>query len=159
MIDGLSGLVSPRSAEDIFAERVRIRLGQTDYVLPVLPMGPEQEWKSALDASFDAELGAANATDVAGVVSILERYPDKLLDALITYDRSGVLPPREKLLAEATQLQVLKAVLEVRQSANPLAAIGLGLMTLAQPQNGSSAPSSTPARPGRGRRRATSESP
>jgi hypothetical protein len=152
MIDeGLSGLMSPRSVEDILAERVRITLAKREYVLPVLPMGPEAEWKASLDAGFNAILAAVGG-DAEAAIALLSEHGDKLLDALIAYDRDGILPPREAILAEASQIEVIRAALEVRQSATPLVVIALAVMMAGLQANGSSQPSSSPPRSTAGRR-------
>lgn len=146
-----ASLVPTRSAEDLFAERVRVQLGDREYILPVLPMGPEEEWKASLDRSLDAAL--ANVDDFAQVANALDAYPDKLLDALIAYDRSGVLPPREEIAATTTKLGLLRAVLGVRQAANPLVGIGFALIaTGARQANASSRRSSSQRRSTGGRR-------
>lgn len=153
MIEGLAGLISERSAEDIFAERVRVTLCGREFVMPVLPMGPEETWKAALDTSLDPALAQiADTNDLGTAVELLERYPQQLVDALVAYDRSGVLPPREEIIAGTTKLGILRAVLEVRQAANPLAAIGLAMMMAGRPDSGSSPRSSSPRRRTGGRR-------
>ena len=38
------GILPERSAEDIFAGRVRFSLGGVGYVLPTLPIAAEEEW-------------------------------------------------------------------------------------------------------------------
>jgi hypothetical protein len=40
-------------------------------VLPVLAMGPEEEWKRTLDAAFDTALAAVDGDDFTAVAAVL----------------------------------------------------------------------------------------
>lgn len=140
-----------RSAEDIFAERIRVELGPREYVLPVLPWAQEDTWRASFDATFSVVLAQVSASsDITEIVGMLGAFPDQMLDALVAYDTSGVLPDRAGIKAVATKMQVFRAVMGVAQATNPL--VGIGLATLSPAR--SPAPSSP--RPRGAGRRATS---
>lgn len=150
MTDDLEGLLSPRSVDDLIAERVRVTLGEHEYVLPVLKIEREEAWRAKLDSQFENDLAAAGAASMPELLRVLDGQQDRLLDALIDFDETGVLPEKAVIRREATQMQVIRAVLGARQSVSPLVVIGLmtglalvNLTVLAGP-SGSLAPLSSP---------------
>ena len=145
----------PRSVEDILAERVRLVIGGEAYVLPALSIAANEAWKAGLEGDFVNLMTALQTAgdDVPAIVAILTRDPDWLIDHLIGYDRSGILPDRAHLREGLTPLGVLRAVVEVWQAANPLADIGtLGFAMTGTPSSDTPPPSSSPRRPTAGRR-------
>lgn len=156
------GAVPVRSAQDILAGVVVVTLGGTTYRLPVLPRGVSRRWLESLDARFawlSARLDAA-ADDTPAILAMLVAETDGLYEMLRSYDAAGagLLPPREAIDETTTDTEILRAVLEVWQAANPLAA------TLAGPRDDetdgtSSAPRSTRPRPTGGAPSASSPSP
>lgn len=136
-----------RSAADILAGRIRVILGGLPYDLPVLPRGASKRWIESLDSQYRT---LALALDVAGddmprILTMVGAHQDALLDMLISYDQTGVLPPRDHLDEYATDAEILRAVIEVWRAANPLVAT-LAEMATDEPTAGSSRerPSSPP---------------
>ena len=129
-----------RSAADILAGRIRIVLGGSVYDLPVLPRGASRRWIESLDARFHSLAGAMDAAgdDTPQIIALLLSQSDGLYEMLLTYDQSGVLPPRDEIDEQATDIEILRAVLEVWRAANPLAATLAGMETDEPPTNGSS---------------------
>jgi hypothetical protein len=116
--------VPTRTAEDILAGRVRIQLGITTFVLPVLPRGPSRRWLESLDQRF-INLGVALSRakeDPTVIIETLTTETDALYELLLSYDQTSVLPPRDELEEFATDAQILHAVLEVWRAAHPLVA-------------------------------------
>jgi hypothetical protein len=129
MIDGLAALIpAKRSAEDIFAGRIRVELGGTTYTMPVRSRKANREWLESLDASFAALLGNLETIDdPEAVLRLLYSATDEFLDALVSYDLTDALPPRAVIDEEASDPEIIRAVMEVWRAANPLVAIALGL--------------------------------
>ncbi len=129
MIAGLAALApSKRSAEDIFAGRVRVELGGRTYTMPVRSRRTNREWLESLDGWFGATLDRLDTIDDTDeLLAVLFGASDKFLDALVSYDATGVLPGREVIDRLATDIDIIRAVMEVWRAANPLVAIALGL--------------------------------
>lgn len=116
-----------RSATDILAGRIRVVLAGQTFDLPVLPRKASREWIERLDARFASLSDALDqaADDTPRVLALLAGHSDWLLEALRSYDTSGVLPTGTAggLLDElATDAEILRATVEVWRAANPLAA-------------------------------------
>lgn len=129
--------VPTRTAEDILAGRVRIQLGVTTYVLPVLPRGPSRRWLESLDQRF-INLGVALSRakeDPTVIIETLTTETDALYELLLSYDQTSVLPARDELEEFATDAQILHAVLEVWRAAHPLLAT---VTSESRPTNGAS---------------------
>lgn len=134
-----------RSATDILAGRVRIVLGGATYDLPILPRAASRRWIEGLDERFAVladDLEAAG-NDVPEIMNRLLAETDGLYELLRSYDQTDVLPSQADVDEFATDVEILRAVLEVWRAANPLAA------TLAQSTTSSepSAASSSSPRP------------
>lgn len=145
---GTSDVMPQRSAADILAGVVRVWLGNTEYVLPVLPRAAARRWLETLDLRFAAVASAVNAAgdDTPEIMSFLVGEADGMYDLLLSYDQSGVLPSRDEIDETATDAQVLAAVLEVWRAVNPKAASPSGsASTMSGSSSGpsSSRPSST----------------
>jgi hypothetical protein len=119
-----------RTAQDALAGRVRVLLGGTEYAIPVLSRAASREWLKALDAKWGALPGILEAAgdDVDQSVAMLLQHTDAMLDSLLAYDKSGVLPPRDQLDAVCTDAEILQATVECWLAANPLAASIVGAM-------------------------------
>jgi hypothetical protein len=113
------GPLPERSVEDVLAGRLRIRLGGEWYVLPVLTIGQNREWVESLDAQMQPLLDGADDGDLNAVVARMQDLSDRLLEFVWSYDRMGVLPPRETLEPDVYPHEALRAVMEVRLAANP----------------------------------------
>jgi len=147
-----------RSAEDILAGRVRVLLGGVVYELPVLARGASRAWRERLDERF-ARLGSlleAAADDASQVLTLLLAETDAMLDMLVAYDQTGVLPDRDALDAIASDAEILRSVIEVWRAANPLAATLLDEPTETPTSGTSSEPPSGRRRRTAGRRTSSS---
>lgn len=145
MIPGLAGIVpAKRSAEDIFAGRIRVVLGDTTYTMPVRSRKANREWLEALAIATGGALDALDTIEDADrVLRLLTSMDDAFLDALLDYDETHALPSREVIDEQATDLQVTKAIVEVWLAANPKVAIALGLVDAGpstQPERSSLSP-------------------
>jgi hypothetical protein len=136
-----------RPAGDILSRVVRISLAGIDYVLPTLAIAGNRRWKAQLDARLSGLLDGLTegGNDIEALFGVLSRQVDDLLDLLVSYDTSGVLPSREELEETIHEDELLDAVREVWRAANPLVVTVLreGMMT-ALSESGSSAPTSSP---------------
>lgn len=139
----VSDVLEPRSIEDVFAEIVRIELGGELYTLPVLTIRENREWKRSLEVVIVELLADATAAgdDRGAVLTALAADPGPLLDVLVSYDRTGVLPPRDVIEDKATDVGVIRAVMEVWRAANPLVDTGLAWIETIDP------PTSEPPQP------------
>jgi hypothetical protein len=156
MIDGFAKLLPRPSTEDIFAGRVRVDLGGVTYTLPVRSRKANREWRESLDEQFVSMLRTVESLDsMPQILGLLIGASDKLLDALISYDATGVLPPRDDIDAQASEIEIVKAILGVWMMANPLVAIGLALTADVEPEMPSPTSSPTPLGPTAGPRRSS----
>lgn len=115
-----------RSLADIFANRIRVRLGGVVYELPVRSRADNRKWLESLEGRFSQVAGAyqAAAENPAEIVPLLLGESQASYELLLSYDQTEVLPP----LAEAdtfTDAEILRAVMEVWLAANPKAVVEL----------------------------------
>lgn len=119
----LPDVMPTRSPADILAGRVRIVLGGTTHDLPVLPRGASRRWLEQLDARFAAlAMSLDAAADTPAIMTLLVSETDAMIDMLLSYDQSHVLPDRGEIDETATDAQILQAVLEVWRAVHPLVA-------------------------------------
>jgi hypothetical protein len=128
-------LLPPRSVEDVLAERVRLVIGGEVYDLPVLSIADNRAWKERMDMELGYLLLRVTVEDDGeAILRLFDSADDLFLDLLVSYDRTGVLPGRDRLEAELTQMALVRAVLEVWRAARPLADIAaIGMATLPTP--------------------------
>jgi hypothetical protein len=114
-----------RSAEDILSRTVRLTQGRREWVLPVLTIAGNRRWKGTLDGQLSAVLAALRKSGgkVPRLYDVLQGQVDQLVDLLIAYDETHVLPAREELLEMAYEDELMAAVQEVWRAANPLVAM------------------------------------
>jgi hypothetical protein len=113
-----------RSASDILAGVIRVYLGGLFYELPVLPRAASREWLRNLDAEFASladDLEKAG-NDSGAIMARLLTESDGLYTMLASYDQSHILPPMAEIDRTVTDIEILRAILEVWRAANPLAA-------------------------------------
>lgn len=143
-----------RPAGDLLSRVVRITLGGVEYALPTLPIAGNKRWKSQLDARLTGLVEAASAggDDLEAILAALSTQVDDLIELLLSYDTSGVLPPRERLEETVYEDELLAAVQEVWRAANPLVgmAVTAAVVMAGLPDNGSSGRTSSPRRRGAG---------
>lgn len=113
-----------RTLADIFANRIRVRLGGITYELPVLPRAANRRWLESLEGQLAATAAAyqAAAADPAQIVPLLLGEAGVGYELLLSYDQGGVLPSIDEIDELATDAEILRAVMEVWQAANPKAA-------------------------------------
>lgn len=154
MIEGLAGLIpAKRSAEDIFAGRVRVTLGSPEprvYTMPVLSRRANRSWLEDLNAATAGALDdLGTLTDATEILLLLSAKSDAFLDALVSYDQTHALPSREAIDASASDIQIVAAIVEVWLAANPpFVAVALGLAE-ATPSPASSPTAPAPTAGGR----------
>lgn len=141
-----------RTAQDVFLGRLPLRLADRQYVLPVLTTGQNAEWQASLDASLAPLLDDKSTTvDLLNALAKVD-----LLGFIYSYDRHGVLPPRETIEDDIYPHELLRSVQEVRLATNPTVAYGVAL-TLDEARTKLSAP--PPNRAQRRSRRTSSSRP
>lgn len=145
MIGGLAAIVpARRSAEDIFAGRIRVELGDRTYTMPVRSRRANRDWLESLDASTPRALAALDTLDdPEAVLRLLSGQIEAFIDALVSYDATHALPSRAAIDELANDMQIVRAIVEVWLAANPpLVAVALGLA-----DEGTPSPPSTPSAP------------
>jgi hypothetical protein len=121
LLPGLPSLPTKRSIEDVIAERIRVRLGRTDYILPVLTTGENADWWASLDAAYSAILADVDREDLEAMMEAVGSFgPDRLLDFIYSYDTTEVLPRTDEFRRSVYPGELLMAVWEVRLAANPM---------------------------------------
>lgn len=153
-----------RAIEDIVAERVRLTIGGEEYILPAKVVEDNEAWLASLNADFRGLMDALDKAgdDTSTIVALLTRDPDWLIDHLISYDHTGVLPDKATIRKGMTPIKLLMAVGEVWRAANPLVDIAAAALTMdslmaltgpvASPRTGSSRRNTNGRRATSGRR-------
>lgn len=120
-------LPEPRSVDDVLSKRIRLLIDGEEFVLPVLPIRENRVWTDRLDGEVVRVLSAIEEAgdDVGAVLASLSQAPGRFMDLLLLYDLHGLLPPRERIEAVWTEVDLLQACLEVWRAAHPLVDIGL----------------------------------
>ena len=146
MIPGLAAIVpAKRTAEDIFAGRIRVELGPRTYTMPVRSRKANRDWLESLDARTGGTLDALDdLDDEEQVLRLLSASSEAFLDALVSYDHTHALPSRDAIDDQASDIQITSAIMEVWLAANPpLVALALGLAPAEAPS-----PTPSPSVPG-----------
>ena len=120
--------------DDVLAGLIRFTLGGQPFAMAVLPMAAHDRWQDGLDQRLQASFDAVPENGPAFVRSITAAFRanrEQLLDALIAYDRDGVLPSRDEIRELATQQDVIAAIREVRAvGGDPLAVSALTALSV-----------------------------
>jgi hypothetical protein len=123
----MSSLVPVRTVEEIVGGQVPIMLGRTRYVLPELPMAQTDAWAESMDERLRGLLSVVDTLDEGQLMPLFEAatsFQDELLESLVAYDSTGVLPSIDDIRGLATHTEVLLAALGVWSSTkSPLAGI------------------------------------
>jgi hypothetical protein len=148
-----------RPAEDLHSRVVRIKLAGTEYALPTLPIAGNRRWKAELDGRLAGLLDGLvkSGDDIAAIFALLSTQVDDLLELLISYDTTGVLPPRERLEETVYEDELVAAVREVWRAANPLVVTTIGATPIVEPQGNVSSPPTSSRRPNTAGRRKRSK--
>lgn len=147
-----------RTVEDVLAGRLRVTLGGETYVLPVRSIASNRRWVESLDAEMIGLLVAVSEAgdDITSIMSgFMQIGAEQLLNLVIAYDETGVLPPREQLEEVVRPHETLMAVMGIRRVQNPLADAGLAAMLNTELIAGMQlpAPTNSPPTNGTSRRR------
>lgn len=119
-----------RSAEDIWSEIIRVRLGGTEYALPMLSMDENAEWKDLVRKEAAQAFGALEGLDsIDSILVLLSTIETVTLVRLLkAYDHDGVLPDEPAIRSTCSEQSVLRAFLEVFSAANPTLAVTVDLL-------------------------------
>lgn len=145
-----------RPAGDILSRSVRLTLGDKQYVLPVLTIGGNRRWMEKLDAELTTVLSRLRraGTRAPELYDVLAGQLDAMIDLLTAYDTTHVLPPRDEILEQTYEDELIAAVQEVWRTANPLVAMAVDrIRTREALTNASLAPTSSPPPSGAGPRK------
>lgn len=119
----LRSLLPARSADDILAGIVRLHFGDQTVFMPVLPIRANREWKELFNERVMRTLASLDEqADAASVLRWMLGMTDQQLALLHAYDRSGVLPSQDWLDENATESELLTALLGCTAAAFPLVA-------------------------------------
>lgn len=139
-----------RAAEDVLSRSVRLTLGGREFVLPVLTIAGNRRWKAELDARLTSSLSRLRDEKTPALYDVLSGQVDQMLELLLAYDTTHVLPSREELEEMTYEEELVAAVREVWRAANPLVVTAtLAAMTQAL-MNGSLQPTSSRRQSGAG---------
>lgn len=146
-----------RPAGDILSRTVRVQLGGTEYAVPVRSIKANREWIAQVNGQTVALLKGLDSSgdDLGALMGLLGNQIDPLIDLLIAYDSTGVLPSRDEIEAiePDASLDVLAAVQGVWRAANPLVGTAIESMTTGEAlASASSTPTSSQPPNGAGRR-------
>jgi hypothetical protein len=135
---------------------LEIVLGGEPYRLPVLSMRLNREWQQTFAHGLTTLVdGIGQPKTFEEVATAVAGQSEMLMDMLIAYDHSRVLPDRDWIDSHATDREVYEAIQKVADVASPLGSnlLGLALMQAAQKVRSSLRSSSGPAPSTGGRRR------
>jgi len=126
--------MKPRTEDDIISRApLVVRLGASDFNIPLLPVTPQREWRKKLFAelvpiiaSFNFQVDGQSMT--TGLTAALLHFPDKLAELVFAY--SPELPQAEILLPAngVTEEQIATAFSAIMGVAFPFLP-QLGLVT------------------------------
>lgn len=144
-----------RAIEDVLAGRLPVVLGGEVYHLPVRSIASNRRWVESLTVEMSEMLRAiaASGDDQTALATALMRVgAEQLLDLVLAYDDTEVLPPKEALEEEVKPHEVLAAVIAIRRVQNPLADAGLAAAANAIAGTSSQEPTSLRQKNGASRR-------
>jgi hypothetical protein len=104
--------MKPRTEDDIIARTpLSIKLGDTDYSIPLLAVLSQREWRKNLFAELAPILESFNlkvdgSTMANGLTAALLTFPDKLCELVFAYAPDL---PKDEILANATEEQIATA--------------------------------------------------
>jgi hypothetical protein len=108
-------VTSERPADDVAAGVIRVTIDGQEFVLPVLRIKAEREWKAGLREMFGRQLAGQDGETVG-----LERLGefsnlavDTALDLVASYDRSGIFGGRDWLEEHAYQAELFAVLREI----------------------------------------------
>jgi hypothetical protein len=126
--------MKPRTEDDILSQApIKIKLGQKDYEVKVLTILKARKWRAQLVETlgivFDSfKQPAVGAALPSAMTSALMEFPEKLTDLIFAYAPEL---PRETILEEATESQIVNAFTAIMQEAFPfLGPLGMATQVL-----------------------------
>lgn len=107
---------------------IKVRFGISDYEIKLLRTNPQREWRKKLVDVYNEIIGnfslSASNLEVGvfkgGLIAALIKSPEKLGDLLFAYDPEL---PKDKILEESTEEQIVHAFQEVMEVAFPFLAV------------------------------------
>lgn len=130
----IEGLNPERSVEDILAGRLRLTFGEKTFDLPVLSIAANRRWREGMEARLQPLVNATGSNSVTRILKALTAADDALLDLVLSYDETHVLPDKAELEELARPADALRALLEVRAAANPLLGVSRALRARPAPE-------------------------
>ena len=134
-----------RSPSDVLAGVIRVRLGGEVYELPVLPRRQAAAWLASVDAQYAGMADALSSAETPEILMMLAADTVRLYDLLLDYDVTGQLPPRDSDTDNATEAEILRAILEVWAALHPLAVALVARQRARSTSNGNWPESPTPS--------------
>jgi hypothetical protein len=101
--------MQPRTEDEILSRTpLKIKLGATDYDIPLLAVKAQREWRKKLLAALEPVLASFNfqadgKNMATGLGATLLNFPETLCDLVFAYAPDL---DKEKVLAEATEEQI-----------------------------------------------------
>ena len=102
-------------------------MGTETYIMPVLTIGENDDWRASLEAELQPLIDGAD--DVGQAVTIMESFSGRLLDFIRSYDKTGVIPEPGDWERGIYPHQLLRAVMEVRLAADPTTSYAVATLT------------------------------
>lgn len=107
---------------------IKVRFGTTDYEIKLLRTNPQRKWREKLVAFYGEIVGNFSLSAVnlevgvfkGGLIAALIKSPEKLAGLLFEYAPDL---PRDTILDESTEEQIVHAFQEVLEVAFPFVAV------------------------------------
>lgn len=123
----------PRTeAEMISKAPVKVKLGETEYSIPVLTILPSREWRIKLNQelgevvdSFQSVGSIDSEAFGRGLASALLHFPEKM--AKLIFEYAGDSLPKDEILAAATEEQIGTAFSRIMEVAFPLVPLQMAI--------------------------------
>ncbi len=128
--------MTQRTEDEILSRApIKTKFGSEEYEIPLLAVTPQREWRKKLFADLQPILAAFDHQQVtgqnllAGLIASLTQFPDKLADLVFAYAPDL---PKDKILAEATEEQLILAFDRIKVIAFPFTPQLVGMRNLFQ---------------------------
>lgn len=153
----LRALLPERSVEDVLAGVLKLKLGDSEFRLPVLVIDKADGWRESLTTKFGGVMGALEGqTTAAGALTFFATQTPMMIEMLREYDINAVLPDDAWIRSHATEPEILRAFMVVLAASFPFVAAALDIlaanpgalqMVLKEFRTDSGEPTSTPPGP------------
>ena len=114
--------MTPRTEDEILSRApIKTKFGAAEYEIALLAVTPQREWRKKLFAELQPILAAFDPQGtgqnlLAGLIASLTQFPDKLAELVFAYAPDL---PQDKILAEATEEQLILAFDKIKVIAFP----------------------------------------